>query len=84
MIEFKPEDFARMKNAQGEIVKAIVPYSENTEAALVIFALCRCAKIMLDLYPPAKRAALVEVIVGFLQGDDRVKKPTGLDNFFLN
>jgi hypothetical protein len=83
MIEFKQADFDRMRHVQGEITKAVFPYRETVEAALVIFALCRCAKILLDLYPPAKRAVLAEVITGFLAGDDRATKPMGLEKFFI-
>lgn len=70
-LEFSSENLDRMKHVQAEIAKAILPYRENTEAALVILALVGAVKILLDLYNPNARAELSEVIVAFLVNDKR-------------
>lgn len=83
-LKFSETELAQMVNVQGEITKAVLPFKENTEAALVIFALVRAAKILLGLYSPQSRAELVEVIVWFLANDGRVlpaSRPGLLDRF---
>lgn len=72
-LEFSAENLKRMKFVQREITRAILPYRENTEAALVILALVGAVKILLDLYNPNARAELVEVVVAFLANDKRAK-----------
>ena len=71
-LEFSAENLARMKHVQGKITRSILPFRENTEAALVILALVGCVKILLDLYNPAARGELVEVIIAFLGNDSRI------------
>jgi len=77
-LEFNAENLERMKHVQREVTKSILPYRENTEAALVVLALVGAVKILLDLYNPQARAELVEVIVAFLANDRRAT-PTIVD-----
>lgn len=83
MIKFEQVDLERMLFVQAEIAKTILPYRQNTEASLVIFALVRCAKILLDLYPPETREQLAEVVIYFLRGGkDNPELVAGLEKFF--
>jgi len=63
------EDFARMAFIENEVAKKLMTYRENTEASLVIFALLRCARRLLRLYPLAKQEELLTAIVPFMRGD---------------
>lgn len=61
----------KLKHIDGVITKAVVPYRENTEAAIVAFSLIRVARILLRLYPKHAREVLVnEVIVPFLREEE--------------
>lgn len=61
-------DTERMHFMQSEIAKAILPYRENTEAAIVVMALMRVARILLRLYPEPVRGELLSACVAYLQG----------------
>lgn len=76
-ISFQPEDAARMEHIQKELVRLLLRYRENTEAALAVFALVRSAKTMLGFYPPATQKWLLEVITAFLNGGPA---PPGADD----
>lgn len=67
-LEFNEENAARTQWIQDKIARAVLPFRENTEAAIVVLALIRCARILLDLYPKQARADLLEVIVLYLTG----------------
>ena len=60
----------RMAFIQREVEKAVIPYRENTEAAIVVGALMRVARILLDLYPEGLRAELVEAASAYLAHRD--------------
>lgn len=70
-IEFNMENMRKVR----ELAKALEAgplkqaNDQKVEAALAIFALCQCARRLLDLYPSVTRAALVEAIIPFLEGD---------------
>lgn len=68
-LEFNPENAARTQFIQDKIARAVLPFRENTEAALVVIALVRCARILLDLYPAKARGELLEVITLYLTGE---------------
>lgn len=68
----KPESKVRMRQVDVEVAKAVVQFRENTEAAIVVFALTRVAKQLLDKYPPnTRRTLLQEVIIPYLYGEHR-------------
>lgn len=69
-LEMNKENLERMAFLEGEIRKAIVPYRDNTEAAIAVFALVRVAKALLGLYPPATRGAIVDVAQLYLMDDE--------------
>jgi hypothetical protein len=70
MISFQLQDEQRMKHVEREIARTCHPYRENTEAALVIFALFRCARILLRLYPKETQEELLLVLVPFIRGEN--------------
>lgn len=72
---YKQEDFDRMRHIEDEVAKRLLEFKDNTEAALVVFALIRIAKRMLALYPDATRAELTEVIVMTLLDAKETTKP---------
>lgn len=70
MMSFKNEDLQQVERIQGELTKTLLPYRGNTEAMLAIFALLRCARILLWLYPTSVRDAVLEqAILPFLRGE---------------
>lgn len=88
-LEFNAENLEQMQHVQRQITKAILPYRDNTEAALVILALVGAAKILLDLYNPQSRAELAEVITAHLVNDSRIiggdaKTKTLLSRFLMH
>ena len=62
-------DLDRMKHIRGEVERLLLPYRENTEAALVIGALLQICRILLVLYPKATREDLLAGIIPFLKGE---------------
>lgn len=82
-IGYSPADFERMMFLKGEIEKAIIPYRDNTEAALAVFALVLSAKTLLQLYPRQTREELQTVIAEFLEGKAGGDS-FGLDKLFIN
>ena len=69
-LEFSGEDVARMGEIRLVVAKAIRPFSHNTEAALAIGALITNARVLIDKYPPERRAAIVEACRLFLGHDN--------------
>src|SRR5688572_9491125 len=68
------EDIERMIHVQHTIERAIMPFRENTEAAIVIMAMMRIARILLGLYPMNVRRALVEQNEAFFRQDITVEE----------
>ncbi len=68
--ESKGIDVGRMNAVQQEIEKAVIPFRENTEAAIVAAALVRVARKLIDLYHPEARRAVTEVTVAYLERRD--------------
>jgi hypothetical protein len=60
----------RMQHIEVEVMKLLTPYRENTEAALVIFAILRIARSLLRLYSAQTQAQLLPVLVAFLEGKE--------------
>lgn len=79
MIQFREIDARLMKQAEQVLVRALMPFRENTEASLIVFALMRCARVLLRLYPEATRKELTRVCVGYLEGktEEQVIVPPG-------
>src|SRR5687768_13603940 len=65
-----PENAKRMKHMRTVIEKAVYPFRENTEAALVAGAAMQVARILIDLYPEPIKSQLREGAAAFLQGRD--------------
>lgn len=74
MISFKDEDALAMKTVERAVVKTIMPYRERIEAALVIFALMRCARVLLRLYPPNTQKWILPLVIAFLEGKSEAPK----------
>lgn len=68
---------------QREIEKAVLPYRENTEAALVIAALNRVSRILLRLYPEELQQQLILATVAYLKGQDLEEDAARADGIVL-
>ncbi len=83
-LEFNAENLERMAHVQTLIERAVLPFRENTEAAIVVFALIRVARFLLNLYPEKVRAELLEIISLYLKDEARVvEAPSSLRRFLL-
>lgn len=67
-MEFSNEDHAQTARMQIEVAKALRPFARNTEAALAVSALLRCARTLIRRYPPERQMALVEAAQMYLEG----------------
>lgn len=69
MISFTTNDLGKVVALQADLTVVLQrANASKVEAALAIFALCRCARKLLYLYPPATRKMLVTTLVAFLEG----------------
>lgn len=77
-ISFTDDDQKTVNQLQADLTQVLLRANEaHVEAALAIFALCRCARILLDRYPSRTRDMLCQVVVGFLQGDTEAPESDG-------
>lgn len=67
LLEFNNADAEQMKKVQAIVTSALMPFRHQVEAALVIFALVRCARILLNLYPEHVQRQLLGVLCDFLE-----------------
>jgi hypothetical protein len=68
--EPKKVDVDQMNHIQREVERVLLQYRENTEAAIVVSALMRCARILIRQYPERAQKDLLTVTIAFLRGDD--------------
>lgn len=65
-------DGERMRFIETEVTKLVLPYRENTEAAIVIFALMNVARKLLRLYSKKSRDWILEdVCIPFMREAQR-------------
>jgi len=68
-MNFSPADEERMKHIENELARKCNEFRENTEAAIVVFALLRVARTLLKLYRKKTRETLLEDVgIPFLRG----------------
>lgn len=67
-MEFTGEDHAQVARIQLEVAKALRPFAHNTEAALAVAAVLRCARTLIRRYPPERQMALIEASQMYLEG----------------
>lgn len=68
-MNFDHADHDQMKRIQREVETTLQPW-QQTEAAIVAFALVRVARTFLRLYPERTRQVLLtEVVIPYLRGD---------------
>lgn len=60
-------DVERMNYVQQQIEKAVLPFRENTEAAIVASALIRVARILIERYNPESVKQLKLAAVAYLE-----------------
>lgn len=77
-------DTERMHFLQQEIEKALLPYRENTEAAIAILALIRVTRILLRQYPPPVQEEMFKAIGAYLagkgtMGEGAAREPSALE-----
>jgi hypothetical protein len=73
ILKFDAADAGHMRTVQGVVTRALIPFRYTTEAALVVFALARCMKILIGLYPVPMQRQLVSVLCDYFENPD---KPT--------
>lgn len=67
-VTFTPENLAQMRKVQGRLVDTLLPFRQHTESALMVFALIRCARALVRLYPKGTRDMLIRLMCDYLQG----------------
>lgn len=63
-----PDDFARMKLIERAIIDTILPLVQNINPLLALFALIRCARVMLRKGDSDAQKALLPVLAAYLAG----------------
>lgn len=72
-MDFSLKDFKQLKRVEEAVMLALTPFRNGrTEAALVVMALLRCARVLLWLYPEATRQTLTPLLVAFLKGETQM------------
>jgi hypothetical protein len=67
-LDFTEDEGRRMRELQAELTRVLLRANENRlEAALAVFALARCMRPLIDLYPAAARLPLRDLVVAFLE-----------------
>lgn len=67
-MEFSADDFEKMMAIERSVAIVLARAREqHVEAAVVAFACVRCARILLDQYPPTVNAVLCDLIDAFLR-----------------
>ena len=68
MISFTDEDQRQVNEIQAALTQTLLRANElKVESALAVFALVRCARILLDQYPEHTRKPLAAVCAQFLE-----------------
>jgi len=68
MLQFRDVDVEVQRDVQAAIVKAVLPFRERVEAAIIVFALITAARTLLRLYPKQTQQELLDALVPFLEG----------------
>lgn len=71
------EAAAQGLKVRAEVVKALLPFRENTESLVLVFALAQCMRVLLRLYPKAAQKDALSAIVPYLEG--RTELPSDYD-----
>lgn len=70
-LTFDDKAAAEMRALEIALAEVLLRANANkVEAGIAIFALARCARPLLDQYPPATRRVLLETVVLFLGHQD--------------
>jgi hypothetical protein len=67
MLTFRQAEIEQMKRIENEVAGLLAKYRDNTEAGIVVFALVRCARTLLRLYPESTEQQLARVVADFLE-----------------
>lgn len=68
-VKWDAVDQRTVTEIQVELTHVLVQVNERkVEAALAVFALLRCARVLLDKYPAETREQLMQAIEPFLRG----------------
>ena len=57
----------QMQHVEKELARFLTRYQDNTEVAIIVCAMIRVARKLLDKYPPGMRAQLTSGSVAYLQ-----------------
>lgn len=71
-----------MKAIEKAIIAALLPFRSRMPNGLAVFALVRCARVMLRLSPPAAQAQMLDAIVPYLEG--KMQPREGSDRAILH
>lgn len=78
MLNLTEADGSRMKAIEAHVARSIVQFKNNTEAMLVVFALVRCARLLLKQYPEGPRKKFALLLCDFLQEKEGPDDTAGL------
>jgi hypothetical protein len=62
------EQVKQMKAVREAVERAVLPFKENTEAAVIAGACAQVAKLLIQQYPQDAEANLLAGMVGFFRG----------------
>jgi hypothetical protein len=62
------EQVKQMKAVREAVERAVLPFRENTEAAVIAGACAQVAKLLIQQYPQKAEAELLAGMVGFFRG----------------
>lgn len=81
---FELKDFDHMQTVERAVFASLTPFRNGrTEAALIVIALLRVARLLLRLYPEETQRTLLPLYIAFLKGDeDMPGAPKGLHPAF--
>lgn len=73
LLKWRAEDYAEMKVIERAVIATLLPLIQNRNPLLALFALIRCARVLLRKGDTDAQKALLPVVEAYLRG--RVKPP---------
>ena len=67
-LSFNAENLGLMKRVETQLVHLLMPMRQTVEAALIVFALARCMRTLIRLYPKPRQVELRRVVIDYLEG----------------
>ena len=71
--KWSEEDFAKMKVVERAVIATLLPLVQNIDPLLALYALIRCARVMLRKGDEDAQRKILPVICSYLEG--RIRPP---------